>query len=344
MDAKYPKIPLSLPAGVKLKKSVKWIVTEKVHGANFCITTTSEGPAAAASPVHTFNKRTGRIAGGDTFFNFRQDATLLPMLLPKVNTLYSSLKDRHPSLCKVQVFGELFGGAYPDLPSMHRAPVQRGVMYSPNLCFMAFDICVHLAEKPAMFLDYADVMKLCHEYDMLCAEPLMTGSYQNCMAFKLGFDSTIPKRLGLAPPPAGTNKAEGIVVRPLSGDNNQCSAERALVKFKIAEFAEAAVYDNRIDRNALSASSVSQHPLLWVLKGYINESRVQGLISKMGPLDQESDAETLSEYADALVTDAMDDYFNDYGRDEWDAAGSDAQQGIMLAFGGMCAEALDKFK
>ena len=84
-------------------KKKKWIVTEKVHGANFSVHTDGQ--------TVTFAKRRFMIEDAENFFNFR-NAEFMLTLPEKVKELYGlvcqlSMKSE---VLQVSVYGELFGG------------------------------------------------------------------------------------------------------------------------------------------------------------------------------------------------------------------------------------------
>jgi len=66
------------------------------------------------------------------------------------------------------------------------------------------------------YLNYDISLELFRTVHLFCAEPLFIGTYDAAMEYPLGFDSTIPERLGLPPLPPGSNKAEGVVIKPLT--------------------------------------------------------------------------------------------------------------------------------
>ena len=60
---KYPKMPLSTQSWESLKHIDEWIVTEKVHGANFS--------ATVSDTSCTFAKRSGPLPDDEDFYSFR---------------------------------------------------------------------------------------------------------------------------------------------------------------------------------------------------------------------------------------------------------------------------------
>ncbi len=79
--------------------------------------------------------------------------------------------------------------------------------------------------------------------DLFHAQPLFIGTYEKATDFPLGFDSYIPTQLKLSAIPAkGTNKAEGVVIKPFKVVLMMEAAKgpnvRAILKRKIPEFSE----------------------------------------------------------------------------------------------------------
>lgn len=266
-------------AGVAPGCADAYVVTEKVHGANFCIIASFvdeeevERPGLRRIDVR-FAKRTavlGRAEDAEDFFSCRSSG-LLRALQPRAQAALRLLAERSTrsegattaqrrpgSLVAVHIYGELFGGAYPHpevapVPGME--PVQVGVWYAPDLRFMAFDLAVE-EEEPGgsgvvqrYYLNFDTAREACESVGLLFAQPLAEGSLAECLDYPVEFVTTLPARLGLPPLPAGAepNLAEGVVVRPRreplqsrSGGSGGRGKEslRGLFKRKIPTFSES---------------------------------------------------------------------------------------------------------
>ena len=261
------------------KQVRQWAVTEKVHGANFSFI------YHVASDAFQFAKRNGILNEDDKFFQYQR---ILPSVIPKIRQLCTLVLASPPIATHIEtitVYGELFGGLYPMPEGNARSiegitPVQRGVYYSPSLHFMAFDIRIN----ESLYLDFQDALGLFRQVDGMrdgevdgektfhYAAPLaFYPSYATASEYRLGFDSTIPSRLGLPPLPKGSNKAEGIVIRSMT--------KRFLTKLKIVEFAEtetAELYSN---------NSMSKEELQTIGLKMVTENRLNSAISKIGSLE-----------------------------------------------------------
>lgn len=278
----YDKIPESAdawrldPAGWRQLKKSRWIVTEKIHGANFCFVAEG-GDIRCAS-------RKGLLTEDDSFFAYRRMLTAQGEAARAVGT---GLTDR-PGVVRAFLYGELFGGGYPhpDVPQVEGVqPVQTGIAYCPDIRFSAFDLRIETADGEERYLDFEETAALCDAVGLLRAQSLRTDTYEKATAYPLGFDSTIPALLGLPPLPAGSNKAEGVVIKPLReilvvGASGPL---RPVVKQKLPEFAE--------DRRFHEAEKWTEEParydgtqdlLQWEAYNRITTNRWDASVSKVG--------------------------------------------------------------
>jgi len=91
-----------------------WVVTEKVHGANFCFIIDNSRIQCA--------KRKALLSEGEDFFHHHR---LLARLGGSLRALFDAL-----SASRVMIYGELFGGRYPhpDVPVIDGLnPIPTGV-------------------------------------------------------------------------------------------------------------------------------------------------------------------------------------------------------------------------
>ncbi|BAZ17962.1 hypothetical protein NIES4071_98430 [Calothrix sp. NIES-4071] len=231
----YEKIPESLnqlqlsESDYRLLKKVDWVVTEKIHGANFGITT--DGVRI------DFAKRKELLQPGEDFFGYLDKK---PQLEVQVKEVFNILQTKIPGLQRATIYGELFGGEYPhsDVPVVERAQaVQTGVYYSPNIEYCAFDISV-ISQMKNEYLDYDITLQVLQEVEMMRAEALFIGKFEQAFNYKIEFESTIPQIFKLPALPA--NKAEGVVIKPIKSIyiETKTGRIRPIVKNKISEFAE----------------------------------------------------------------------------------------------------------
>jgi Rnl2 family RNA ligase len=279
----YEKIAESLDAWLgddeaayRALRGVPWIVTEKIHGANFCLLT--DGRAIRAA------KRKALLRDGEDFFGH---AALLDRLAPAITRLPALLRDAGITADLVYIHGELFGGGYPhpDVPKVAGVePVQTGCWYCPHIELSIFDLAV-LTSGERRYVDHDLLARACTELGLLHARPLFRGGYEEAMAYPLGFESTIPALLGLPPLPIG-NKAEGVVVKPVRAVTVPRRADlvRPVIKRKIAEFAEDARYHEaeKWASKPTSANTGALDLLRWEISCLVNEARLAAAVSKVG--------------------------------------------------------------
>lgn len=136
--------------------------------------------------------------------------------------VWNNLKKDYPEIKRFSLFGEYFGGNWPENhPAYVKGPkhVQKGINYTPEHEFMAFDIYVYLPEK-SFWVDVTDIPKYLDKYIM--AVPIYAkGTFKEIFAIDIKIDSTIPELLGL--PKLEKNLIEGMVLRPNHSlkDNHQ---------------------------------------------------------------------------------------------------------------------------
>jgi Rnl2 family RNA ligase len=296
-----------------------YVVTEKVHGANFCIFATM---SMSGGMSLNFAKRTAVIGGvcdAEDFYSCRSSG-LLRSLAPKSEAVVCLLQSREATPVAVSIYGELFGGSYPhpDVPRIEGLePVQVGVWYTPDLQFMAFDVAVESGDGARKFLNFFDAKALCEEADLLFAAPLCKGTLAECLDFEYTFETTIPSRLGLPPLPPGAggaeqNLAEGVVVRPQAEPASVSraggrDAGRGLFKRKIEQFSERRFQNDQWRRGKEGGTGKApvvgiEELVRWAMQSLVVPQRVDNVLSKIGRFD-DTDKSVCSQ----LLVDLKDD-------------------------------------
>lgn len=267
----YPKIEedlkslqLSEEEYRKLNK-ITWVVTEKIHGANFSVITDGN--------FLRYAKRKELLNEDDDFFDYKsavQDKEL------KFWEAFEFVKSTHPDVIEISFFGELFGGSYPhpELEARDFTPVQSGIYYSPVIEFFIFDILLR-TEKENYFLSYNELSEVCKQFNLPYTEALMIGKFSDALNFPFEFESKVPSSLKLPPLPF-PNKAEGIVIKPSEHILVESSKGkiRPVIKRKIKEFAE--------DFYTQSSQDVTQLGLKQRVLALVNQNRIDSAISKSG--------------------------------------------------------------
>lgn len=301
MSNNFKKLKLNEKDFVKLNK-VDWIVTEKIHGANFSF--------VYEKGILRFAKRKEFLSWQDDFFAFQ---TLVHSIEDKILSVFEKISIDFEAE-KYIIYGELFGGEYPHTtvennPALHA--IQTGVYYSPNIEFCAFDVALEDNEEK-FYLDYDSAMEYFENEDLLYAYPLLIGKLNEVLEFDININSTIPAQLSL--PILDNNLIEGIVIKPLK--EIQDLETRPILKIKNTafdeeiKFHEAQKWSHIPD---LSSKSVELSFLLEELRKYVNKNRLESAISKTGSLDF-SNSERVSsislEFLNDIITDFNENHLN----------------------------------
>ena len=259
----------------------KWVVTEKVHGANFSIYY-NDG-------VISFAKRKELLKEDDWFYSYQ---LIKPQLEKNIKELSLVMNENN-----IVVYGELFGGYYPPdsskwtgadgtrinskgtcIVEFNKKAVQEGIYYSPHIEYMVFDVGIIKPNKEIHFVDYMDMMHYLNQTCFYYSKPLLICSYQSVSAYDINFNSTIPKDFGMTPLPLNTNIAEGIIIKPLYScyiKNKSGEDVRCIIKKKNPKFLEIS---DEFDMNLANNSYQS------VFIKLINQNRYNAVISKIGKL------------------------------------------------------------
>ncbi|MBK8255325.1 MAG: RNA ligase [Polyangiaceae bacterium] len=274
-------------AGYRAAGRMDWVVTEKIHGANFSWVVREDEVRCA--------RRKGWIAEGEDFFGH---LSLVSTLGPGVREVAKYLKSKAGVRADVViVIGEIYGGKYPHpkvAPVPDVQPVQTGVWYCPQIEFCAFDIAViQEGETVRRYLDFDTMVEACKRGKVPYSVPLFIGNYEEASAWPLGFETTIPALFRL-PSLGPTNKAEGVVLKPRK-EVPGLGGVRPVLKRKIAEFAEderyhgAEKWEGKVDRGSYGKDG-RVDLLKWEATSLVNENRLFAAVSKVGRVTQGDEA------------------------------------------------------
>lgn len=274
-------------AGYRAAGRMEWVVTEKIHGANFSWVIQSDEVRGA--------KRKGWIEEGEDFFGH---LALMGTLGSGVREIAKYLKNKADVRAEVvMVIGEIYGGEYPHpnvLPVPGVQPVQTGVWYCPQIAFCAFDIAViGQGETVRRYLDFDTMVEACERGKVPYSRPLFIGGYEEASAWPLGFETTIPTEHKL-PSLGPTNKAEGVVLKPRK-EVPGLGGVRPVLKRKIAEFAEDERYHSakKWEERGEKAGGGGEgrvELVKWELAPLLNENRLFAAVSKLGRVSLEDKA------------------------------------------------------
>jgi Rnl2 family RNA ligase len=329
----YEKIPESpnkwnfTESDYRAFKKTDWVVTEKIHGANFGISTDG-------SEIR-FAKRKEFLQSDDNFFDYQ---SLANQLTHQAKEIFKILQKEQSSILRLFIYGELFGGEYPhpEVPVVpHIQAVQTGIYYSPKIEYCAFDIAVEENGnlKSSAYLDYDKALKLFQQVGMMGAEALFIGKYEEALEYNLDFNSTIPSLLSLPPLPF-RNPAEGIVIKPVKSIYVETAKGRfrPILKKKIPEFAEDSRFHQATKWNSQKVPVLTQElsieeELSQEMLALVTETRLSNVISKVGRVSG-NDRGRKQQLAQLLVSDVLET-FNEEWESIFGALSAESQQTLM---------------
>ena len=146
-------------------KEIEWVASEKIHGSNFSVFFNGETanygrrtdflskdiPVPCENPGEYFN---------ESFYDARK---LVTRFHNKLADVYKTILEFDPEMIKFSVYGEYFGGNWPvdhpDYTINKYKSIQKGVYYTPEHEFMAFDIFIATATKN-YWVNVHDIPKL----------------------------------------------------------------------------------------------------------------------------------------------------------------------------------------
>lgn len=266
----------------------EWVVENKIHGGNFSIWF-SGGDASDVK----FAKRSGFIPEGENFYNHLSMKNRLEGYVSRVYAHYTDAVD-------VVIYGEIFGGSYPDLKSTTKA-VQKGVFYTPDIAFIGFDIKIN-----GEFVDADTKYRLFTDLEIPFTPPLFRGKFRDVIEFDPVFPDPTYKMFGLDEVP--DNFSEGVVLKPVV-PAYFVTGSRVILKNKNPAFGEKAHAKKGGVKGAPQLPEVSDEAkgLLQELHSYVTENRIRNALSKIGEVTNKD----FSKGIKALNEDAMEDFMKD---------------------------------
>lgn len=264
-------------------KDAVWVMTEKIHGANFSFHT--DGKSVKVARRSAFLSDQDKFHGSHLFKARYENAVL---------ALHADLGGQSD----VVVYGELYGGGYPhkDVKPVRDAKlVQKGLYYAPDLHFTAFDV---LTLANGEFLAWDRAAALCVTHGIPFTPLLQQGSLDELLAFNVDtFETRIPDTLALPPLSMDQRIAEGVVIRPLY-NFRLFDGQRPLIKKKSKRFREMT---GKKARNGNTASAVHTGSA-----NYATEARLRSLLSK-GVERQFAHRGHVFELVEPLLVDIIDE-------------------------------------
>ena len=332
---KYNSIENSYDSGFmervreQMPSDLKYVVQEKVHGTNTSF-------ICDGNDIR-FAKRTAFIENGEDFYNYEE---ILAEYRSNVLALSKDVMSRYSGTINVTVFGELFGGAYPlnSVKQNHRLKlIQKGVYYTPNHGFYAFDIYIADADGYGKYLSVAEANEMFERYGFFYARTLFEGALDECLQHSNAFQSKISAWLGF--PPIEDNICEGIVIRPvvpmylrngsrvMIKSKNERFAEKKSVKKRVKLFEEPIPYSDEL------VALISE------AEAYVTEQRLVNVISHIGEIRVPND---FGKLMGLLSKDAMQDFLKGHGGDYAGLEKSE-QKNLNKELNKLCADLVKKY-
>ena len=269
----------------------EFIVQEKAHGANLSYWTSNGIDFSTA-------KRSGMMEKDEKFYNFD---LILEELKPKFIHIWNQLNKIKP-IQQMAIFGEIIGGNYPhkEVERIKGASkVQKGIFYSPENIFYAFDIMID-AER---YLNIEEANQLFEENGIFHAKTLFKGNLVDCLNYSNEFESTIPKELGL--PEVKPNICEGVVIKP-----NDClflnGGSRVVLKNKNEKWSENTKFNKIIKAQEEVPEKVIK--LQEAISTYVTLNRFNNVVSKLGLVSMKDFGKILGLFQKDIVEDFTKDY------------------------------------
>ncbi len=280
-----------------------FIVQEKVHGANFSFITDGTHIQVA--------KRTSLIAKDENFNNYKY---VVNKYEKAILELFKLVQIDFPETKIITVFGEIFGGSYPhadvEIPKgMTR--IQKGVFYSPENDFYAFDICLDHTQ----YLDVTIANAYFDKVRLFYAKTLFAGSFSECLEYPNAFESKVHEWLGL--PTIADNICEGTIIKPLIS-RRFGNGQRVIFKNKNEKWSEKShVKRSKVSKpSTIEKLSETEKELMNILLSYVNENRLMNVQSKLGEFTPKQTGKTIGLFAKDALEDFVKDHETDWNNTE----------------------------
>lgn len=272
-----------------------FIVQEKVHGANFSFFTDGK--------EIKIGKRTAFIEKNEKFFNAHQ---ILEYYRKNVIEVFEKVKNIHPDVETIIIYGELFGGGYKHKqvePVKDAIKVQKGIEYAPQNEYYAFDIKLN----GTTYLDTDLVNQIFSETGFFYAKILFQGTLEEALKFPNAFDSKIPGWLGL--PEIENNMCEGTIVKTLK-TRYFGNGSRVILKNKNEKWLEKSKVVRKQDKalqKQINFSEKAQN--IWnEIQKYATVNRLNNVVSKLGEFEHHMVGKVIGLFAKDILEDFEKDF------------------------------------
>ena len=260
--------------------SEKFIITEKMDGANFCIVIPREGEVY-------FQSRNNALAGDASFFDFQ---SALERDMDKIMKIKSELNSSD-LVNEVRIYGELFGNG-----------VQRRVDYGTGRYFLPFEVVLDgEILPPKSGLDFME------SFDMVqWWVPILGYADSLEQAMEFNVEEVPTKHQGTTE--NGFKFIEGVVIAPYENVFHNTSGSRFLIKKKAHCFGDISGQKTK-DKKPEVPLSESGTKLINIWVNMFSDNRLEDLFSKMGRIEEHKQ---IGEYLKAFSADVKGDFLKNH--------------------------------
>lgn len=228
----------------------KYIIVEKIHGANFQIIINKDDVKYAS--------RNRILEDGEGFYNYLDTMDDCSDL---INKLQNIVVDK--GIEAMRVYGELFG-----------ANIQKGVDYGDEVKFKIFDI--YFDDKLLTQMEAVDLLIAIDSVNYFVPIIQIVHGLEDAMNFNEDFDTNLFE--------LPNNNAEGIVIKPYEKVYQDKQGSVFYLKKKSDKFLQ------RQKSKKVYAVESSEMARMWeIYSEYLNDNRVQGIFSKYGEIEHSKD-------------------------------------------------------
>ena len=304
------------------EQGVEWYCSEKIHGcnlsfivdklkdSNYRVEVANRSTILSQSSVSFYPKTIEELqnkfgAGSIQLFQRIQDS--LPQWIESDLGGELNVQD-HSTLKSVQIYGELFGGSFPNKKPSDAKAIQNGIHYCPHHDFYAFDVLMTFESGKQVWALFNNIDSLLDECGFkVRAQQLFKGSLEECLEYDVKFNTKLPETFY---PEIVTernaswkdldNICEGVVIKP-TNCNIFVETERAVIKKKNEKFLETEANDKPQPVKKEKGDSDELVQVWNELSRYITTNRLDNVLSKIGNLTKSNMFPVMKEFSnDAL--------------------------------------------
>lgn len=257
-------------------KLCEWIAEEKIHGSNFSFITDGVKVECA--------RRTAILKPDEKFYNYQ---VIVNKYVKDIVNLFTNIKQTYESLLYIHVYGELFGGIYPELQGL--TAVQKGVYYTNDIDFRIFDImitCQHNNDSQVCsYFSRTELENLSKNTHVKLVPLIAKGNFDDIISCSPELASVLYQDYGLTK--VANNFAEGLIIKANTNFTINKFSYRPIFKNKNPKFDEI-IFSN-IDNENLSE-----------ITPYLTKNRFHNVLSKIS-------TESYKKIIENFIDDALKD-------------------------------------